>query len=126
MKDYVLKVLVPYVSAKREELHLSSDQRALVIYDRYKGQCTASVLDLLEASNIDVVLIPANCTDRLQPLDVSVKKAAKNFMRDCFQSLYADQIKQQITNGDESPSVVVDLKLRNHCLLNGLWSEVNT
>ena len=68
----------------------------MVIYDKFKGQCTPAVLELLEENNIDIVLVPANCTDRLQPLDISINKAAKNFMRDQFQRWYAEQIQQQV------------------------------
>ena len=38
------------------------------------------------------ILVPANCTDRLQPLDVSVNRAAKQFMRAKFKGWYADRI----------------------------------
>ena len=58
--------------AKRYELGLSSDHHSLVIFDRFKGQCTDVVLKALEENNIDVLLIPANCTDRLQLLDISI------------------------------------------------------
>ena len=84
MHDYINKILLPYVKKKREELKLPSDQRALVLFDKFKGQCTNSILELLEENNISIVMVPANCTDRLQPLDVSVNKAAKNFLRGQF------------------------------------------
>ena len=92
MKDYVLKILVPHITEKRKQLKLCSDHHALVIYDMFKGQCTPAIIDLLKQNNVDIVFVPANCTDRLQPLDVSVNKAAKNFMRDQFQRWYAEQI----------------------------------
>ena len=79
MKDYIVNIVVPYVTKKREDLRLPCDHHALVIYDKFKGQCTPAILQLLEENNIDVVFVPANCTDRLQPLDVSVNKAAKHF-----------------------------------------------
>lgn len=69
-----------------------------MIYDRFKEQCTPGVLELLEKNDIDLVLVPANCTDRLQPLDISVNEAAKNIMRDKFQGWYAEQIQQQISD----------------------------
>lgn len=77
MKDYIVKLLVPYITRKRNELKVSSDHRVLVIlYDKFKGQCTSAVLELLEKNNIDIVFLPANCSDRSQPLDISVNKAA--------------------------------------------------
>ena len=89
-----------------------------MIYDRFKGQCTPGVLELLEKNDIDLVLVPANCTDQLQPLDISVNKAAKNFMRDKFQGWYAEQIQQQISDQVKSP---VDLMLSILKPLSAKW-----
>ena len=47
MKDNIINILIPYVQKKRGELKLSPDQRALVLFDKFKGQCTSSVLQLL-------------------------------------------------------------------------------
>ncbi len=46
----------------------------------------------------------------IAPLDVSVNKAAKNFMREQFQHWYAEQIMQQAKSGT-SLRKPVDLKL---------------
>ena len=108
MKDYIVQLLVPYITKKREELKLPCDYRALVIYDKFKGQCTPVILELLEQNNIDIVFVAANCTSWLQPLDVSVNKAVKNFMRDEFQRWYAEQIQQQVHNNIKT---AVDLRL---------------
>jgi len=83
--DYIYKILLPYVKQNREELKLHSDHPALVVFDRFKVQCTNHVLQILRDSNIDTLLIPASCTDRLQPLDVSVNKTAKEFLHQQFQ-----------------------------------------
>ena len=118
MKDYIAKIFVPYITKKKEELKLPCDHRALVIYDKFKGQCTPAILELLEQNNIDIVFVPANCTDRLQPLDVSVNKAAKNFMRDQFQRWYAEQIQQQVHDNVKTP---VDLRLSIVKPLSARW-----
>ena len=47
---------------------------------------TKDLLTFLDDSNIHVVLIPANCTDKLQSLDLSVNKASKDFLRSEFQN----------------------------------------
>ena len=109
--QYVHNILLPYVTQKRAELGLSSDHRSLVIFDRFKGQCTKVVLKTLEDNNINVLLVPANCTDRLQPLDISVNKAVKDFLRGEFQSWYADQVKIQLQNGGTSPDVNLSLSV---------------
>ena len=79
MHNYAEKIIFPYIVKKREELKLAPDHRAVVIFDAFNGQCTENFLKLLESNHINVLLVPANCTDRLQPLDLSINKPAKNF-----------------------------------------------
>jgi len=76
MREYFERIIFPYSEEKRSALKLSSDQPALLIFDNFKAQCTSSLLSLLDSHNVNVVLVPPNCTDRLQPLDLSVNKAA--------------------------------------------------
>jgi hypothetical protein len=76
-----MKILIPYVQQTRRKLSLSSNHIALVIFDRFKGQCTPAVLQLLFDNNIQIAIVPANLTDRLQPLDISVNKAVKDCLR---------------------------------------------
>ena len=57
------------------------DKPALVIMDDC-GQVTTSINDLLEKKNdIHTCLLPANITDVLQPINISVNKLAKDFLR---------------------------------------------
>jgi len=60
---------------------LPGDYPALVVFDRFKAQCTSNVLQILRDNHIDTLLILASCTDHLQLLDVSVNEAAKEFLR---------------------------------------------
>ena len=109
MKDYINKILLPYVKEKRKELKLSIDHPALVLFDNFKAQCTSDLLTVLDNNNINVVLIPANCTDRLQPLDISVNKAVKDFLRSKFQAWFSKQVESQLS--DETAKVPIDLQL---------------
>ena len=63
-----------------------------------------------------VAVVPANCTDRLQPLDVSVNKAAKE-----FQEWYSEQICQQLQKGGESAPHPVDLRMSVVNPLGSKW-----
>ena len=63
-----------------------------------------------------VVSVPANCTDRLQPMDLSVNKPVKDFMRSKFRDRYSAQVQNQLDEGEKiSP---VDLKM------SGTWSSL--
>ena len=77
MKEYIDHIILPYICKKREELKLASDYPALLTFDNFKAQCTPAFLTVLDQNNINVVLVPANCSDRLQPLDSSVNKPVK-------------------------------------------------
>ena len=101
MHEYVKKILLPYLQAKRTHLALSHDFPALVIFYCFKGQITKDFLDFLEKNNILVVEVPPNCTDRLQPLDLSVNKPIKGFLRRRFQTWYADEIVKQLQKGTD-------------------------
>ena len=96
MMDYVRSILLPYVGAKRKELKLPDDQPALAIFDQFRGQLTSTFQDFLAANHIMVVEIPPNCTDRLQPLDLSVNKPIKDNLKTKFQLWYAGNITQQL------------------------------
>jgi len=70
---------VPYVDKMRQNLKLGVDYPALLLFDNFKAQGTQELLTLLDDNFINVLLIPLNCTDRLQPMDISVNKPAKDF-----------------------------------------------
>ena len=84
MLQYLEKILFPYIESTKEKLGLDVNQSALVIFDRFHAQCTERILSLLEDHHIHMAIVPANCTDRLHPLDISVNKAAKIFSEEVF------------------------------------------
>jgi len=99
MKLYIEKIIVPYVQRKKVGLKLPSSQQALCIIDGFRAQCTIDVIKLLDHHAIDIVYVPANCTGELQPLDLSVNKPVKHFIKQRFQEWYAEQIVQQKEDG---------------------------
>ena len=101
----------PLYWKKRQELKLGSNYPALVIFDRFQGQCTDNIFALLADNHVLVAVVLANCTDRLQPLDVSDNKAAKEFLRSQFQEWYTEQICHQLQEGNESAPQPVDLRM---------------
>ena len=92
-------IIIPYVQKERALLGLSDDHYALVLFDMFNGQCTSKVLKKLEDNNIPYVTMPNNCTDRLQPLDLSVNNPAIDFLRSKFQQWYKTEICQQLDRG---------------------------
>ena len=55
-----------------------------------KEQTTPAVYETIEENNIVYVTVPGGCTDKLQPLDLSVNRSAKCYLRDMFSARHAD------------------------------------
>ena len=108
MIGYIQHIIVPYVTKMRAQLKLSTDHPALVIFDVFQGQCVESNFQMLEENNILYVIVPANCTDKLQPLDLSVNKPAKDYMKQRFQEWYGGIICQQLEDKVEE---AVDMRM---------------
>ena len=98
MIDYINHIIVPYVNATR--VRLGQNAPALVIMDNFKGQTTPQINEIFEQHNIHVCLLPPNTTDRLQPMDLSVNKPAKDFLKRRFEEWYAGKIYQQLEGSD--------------------------
>ena len=109
MKLYIADVILTYLRRMKQRLDLSPNYPALLLFDNFKGRCTESLLESLDAGNVNVVLIPANCTDHLRLLDLSVNKSAKEFLRNAFQQWYASQVCSQLSGKAEMEPI--DLKL---------------
>ena len=80
--QYIDEILLPYICQTRKELNLPPHHSSLVIFDQFKSQCTAAVLEVLAENHILVALVSVNCTDRLQPLDISINKPVGCYMAD--------------------------------------------
>ena len=61
----------------------------VIIMDDFKGQVTKNVSSLLEKCHLHVFLLPANTTDLLQPMDISVNKPVKSFLKEQFSIWYS-------------------------------------
>ena len=83
------------------EQNLPPNQFCIVIFDRFKVQCTTTVLQVLEENNTLVALIPPHCTDRLQPLDIAVNKSVKEFLRGEFHNWYSKLACKQLEESND-------------------------
>ena len=111
MLEYVENIIAPYIERVRESFE--SNTSALVIMDNFKGQITESVLSLLDQHNIHVCLLPPNTTDRLQPMDISVNKPAKDHLRSQFNEWYTQQVVAQLDGEDVENLEDVELQTIN-------------
>ena len=81
--QYVDNILIPYIDEVRHR-NGTPEQRALLIFDVFRGHLTSDVKSKLENNLISYVTVPNNMTNIFQPLDVSVNKAAKSELKKCY------------------------------------------
>ena len=98
MLGYINHAIVPYLQKTRE--YVGEDKTALVIIDNFKGQVTESVIQLLEDLNVHVCTLPPNTTDLLQPMDISINKPAKDYLRAHFVEWYSQEVTKQLDGRD--------------------------
>ena len=108
---FIEEILKPYIKQVIERDNLPIDQTALVIMDVFKGQVAPMVLDLYKESHIVVALVPANMTNHLQPLDLTVNGYVKRFMHAKFNSWYSPQLRRQLDEGKQLQDIDVPLRL---------------
>ena len=92
--------------------------------DNFREQTTPAINQLLEENNIHVSLLPANTTDKLQRMDLSVNRPAKAFLKRKFEEWYCQQITDQLLDVDDEDDVElqpVDLTLGVLQELGGKW-----
>ena len=80
---------------ERERLNRPT-QKALVIFDVFRGQITDKVLDHFKENNIATVFVPANMTGQFQPLDLTANGYAKKYCKKKLNEWYIEQITKQL------------------------------
>ena len=116
----VQNIAIPYIRETRKKLDLNEEHMALVIYDTFKGHTGEEMKSILVQNNVISVIVPANCTDLLQPLDLSVNKPFKDHLRHCFQSWYSNQVFSQLQGVKKAEDITIDTKL---CVMKPLGSK---
>ena len=104
-------VINPCSAQKRKELGLPPSQKALLIWDVFRGQKTQKVCSRLSSLNIEVISVPANMTHFFQPLDLIVKGQAKKFCNNKFTTWYSAEVQKQVDSGANFEDADVNLKL---------------
>lgn len=96
----------------KDDCDLPLVQRALVIFDSFRGPITHEFTAKLSANRLIYNTVPPNCTDLLQPIDLSVNKSAKSFLKSEFENCYTARVCEQLKNGTaEIEEVMVDLSI---------------
>lgn len=115
------EIISPYVVKTRQKLKLKADQKALLVWDVFRGQMTAKVKEVLNSLNIECTYVPANMTHFFQPLDLTVNRSAKSFMKKQFVMYYASAVRKQLQSGKQLEDIEVDFRLSSLKPLHARW-----
>ena len=61
--------------------------------------------------NIRFVVVPADCTDKLQPMDLAINKPLKDAMKRKFQTWYAKEMLRQLSSNISLKTVKIDFRI---------------
>ena len=88
MKHYIEKIIVPFISKKREELQPYQLWQYSTVFVARKHPISP-----FWRNTASSMLVPANCIDRLQPMDISINKPVKEELRKKLPIWYAAKSK---------------------------------
>ena len=73
-------IIFPYLSAKKKELGYQKDQRSLIIMDTFIAQENEEMKQLCAKNNCELVIVPRNLTNRIQPLNITINLSTKKLI----------------------------------------------
>ena len=76
----------------RHSTGCQDDQMALTIMDTFKEQDNDTIASLCTYNNSAVVKQPHNLTHKCQPLNITVNKPAKCFIKEKYNKWFAEQV----------------------------------
>ncbi|KAF8604335.1 hypothetical protein BDV93DRAFT_440797, partial [Ceratobasidium sp. AG-I] len=122
MKEYILKIVLPYVAAERQRLKLPSSQRIILLLDCWSVHRSKEFLDWMRQNHsfIRIVFVPGGCTctGKAQPCDINYQRPLKHIVKsECLKYLVA-QTDLQLQRGIPAEKIRVDFTLstlRNAC-----------
>ena len=91
------------------------------IMDTFKGEDNDIMRELCSKSKCEVVIVPHNLTNKFQPLDLRVNRAAKAFIQNCYNEWFANQVAIQLKRGIDPTDVKISSKLSDLKPLHAAW-----
>ena len=95
---FIDEIILPHVQKERAKLRCGN-QKALLIFNVFRGQTTDKIFKVLKDNHILVTKVPANMTQLFQPLDPIVNKVAKDYTKQKFSEWFTCHINTGLESG---------------------------
>ena len=89
--------------------------------DVFPGQITDDVISFLKDNKIHYVLVPNNMTQLFQPLDLTVSKHCKSYLKQLFSEWHAQQIENLLSLGKKVEEIIIEFSLTTLKPLHVKW-----
>ena len=119
--ELVNNILIPYVKQIREKFGFRATKEWVLVADVFKAHWTDAVKKIISDNNGKMVPVPNNMTAYLQPLDLTVNRSCKAFLRNQAQTWYSHQVQSQIEKGIQPDKASVDLRISVLKPLHAKW-----
>ena len=78
--QFFKEITFPYLEDAKQSKSYPLKKQALINMDTFKRRDNNTLKKLCAENNRDIVIVPQNLTNKFQPMDLSVNKAAKSFI----------------------------------------------
>ena len=95
----------------RRENGYTEKQYALIIKDTFKGKDNNRLRELRSENYCEVVIVPHNLTNKFQPLDIRVNKAAKAFTENMYNEWFSNEFATQLSRSVDPTEGKITSKL---------------
>ena len=101
MRQYISEIIMPYAESCIRKHRLHADAHVILVLDVWAVHKSEEFRMFLRTQHprIHLVFVPANCTSKLQPADVSLQRPFKHSITRRFNEWAVQQIKLQIQAG---------------------------
>ncbi|PPR06271.1 hypothetical protein CVT24_000890 [Panaeolus cyanescens] len=109
MKEWIVKILKPYIDAYITDHNLEPDQKAILYIDCYPVHIGKDFRQFVfsDYPHIFLIFVPANCTGIFQPADVGVQRILKQFIRQEMLEFLVDAHSTQMAAGLSAENVKI-------------------
>ena len=101
------KIVFPHFKNVRKAKGYPDEQMSLIIMDTFKGQDNDEVAKLCRKNNCALIIVPHNLTNKFQPLNITVNKPAKSFIKNKYNMWYTEQVAKQLNKGKAPADIEV-------------------
>lgn len=111
----ITELFIDYVQHRRLALGLPANEPAALIVDGHNSRYNSRLLRILAENCIDLIILPAHTSHKLQPLDLTLNKLIKEHYRGEFPLCLAkvlEKFKKELKEEAESEAVVPSAKRR--------------